>query len=105
MAFIIAIRSYHYIRLTLDGVPVLLHDENLKRTTGVHQLVSELTLALDVPDEDYMTAAHHAGLQVLFWTADNPYDRVEVDKFTADGVITNKPLMWKDWAARIQAKN
>ena len=61
-------------------------------------------LSLDVPDEDYMAVAHRAGLRVLFWTADHPYDSVEVDRFTADGVITDKPLMWQDWAARIDAK-
>ncbi len=59
-------------------------------------------LSLDVPDEDYIIAAHRAGLKVLFWTADHPYDSVEVDRFTCDGVITNKPLMWEDWAARIR---
>lgn len=59
-------------------------------------------LALDVPDEDYMAVARRAGMRVLFWTADHPYDSVEVDRFTADGVITNKPLMWEDWAARIR---
>jgi hypothetical protein len=58
-------------------------------------------LALDTPDEDYMVIAHHTGLRVLFWTADNSYDSVETDRFTADGVVTDKPLMWKDWAARI----
>ena len=58
-------------------------------------------LSLEVPDEDYMLVANKAGLRVIFWTADHPYDSVEVDRFTADGVITNKPLMWEDWAARI----
>lgn len=62
-------------------------------------------LALDVPDDDYMTMAHHQGLRVLFWTADHPYDSVEVDRFTADGVIANKPLMWEDWAALIRVTN
>ena len=61
-------------------------------------------LSLAVPDEDYMAEAHRANLRVLFWTADHPYDSVEVDRFTADGVITDKPLMWKDWAARIGTK-
>ena len=59
-------------------------------------------LALDIPDEDYMVIAHHTGLRVIFWTADNPYDSIEVDRFIADGVVTNKPLMWKDWAALIR---
>jgi glycerophosphoryl diester phosphodiesterase len=62
-------------------------------------------LALAVPDEDYMAVAHRVGLRVLFWTADHPYDSVEVDRFTADGVITNKPLMWEDWAALIRKES
>lgn len=59
-------------------------------------------LDLEAPDEEYMAAARRVGLRVLFWTADRPVDSVEVDRFTADGVITNKPLMWEDWAARIR---
>lgn len=62
-------------------------------------------LSLDEPDEDYMAVAHRAGLRILFWTADHPYDSVEVDRFTADGVVTDKPLMWEYWAARIRAGN
>jgi glycerophosphoryl diester phosphodiesterase len=61
-------------------------------------------LALDVPDEEYMAVAHLHGLRVVFWTADNPYDSVEVDRFTADGVVTNKPLMWEDWATLIRKR-
>lgn len=61
-------------------------------------------LSLTVPDEAYISAAHRAGLQVLFWTADHPYDSIEVDRFTCDGVITNKPLMWQDWAFRIRGE-
>jgi glycerophosphoryl diester phosphodiesterase len=63
---------------------------------------TRVALSLDVPDEDYMEVAHRAGLRVLFWTADHPYDSVEVDRFTADGVVTDVPLMWEDWAARIR---
>ena len=66
--------------------------------------VTSAALALDVPDEDYMVVARRAGMRVLFWTADHPYDSVEVDRFTADGVITNRPLMWEDWVARIRGQ-
>jgi glycerophosphoryl diester phosphodiesterase len=59
-------------------------------------------LDLDEPDEDYMAMAKNVGLRILLWTADRPYDSAEVNRFTADGVITNKPLMWIDWAARIR---
>lgn len=62
-------------------------------------------LDLDSPDEEHMRVARRAGLRVLFWTADHPFDSVEVDRFTADGVITNKPLMWEDWAARIRKRD
>ena len=65
--------------------------------------VTRVALSLDVPDEDYMAVAHRAGLRILFWPADHPYDSVKVDRFTADGVVTDKPLMWEDWAARIRA--
>ncbi|MDD5759137.1 MAG: glycerophosphodiester phosphodiesterase family protein [Desulfobulbaceae bacterium] len=62
-----------------------------------------VALALDAPDEEYMALAHSAGLRVIFWTADHPYDSVVVDRFTADGVVTDKPIMWEDWAALIKS--
>src|ERR1700761_745137 len=36
------------VKLTADGVPVLMHDDSLKRTTGVDRLVAE-TRAADLP--------------------------------------------------------
>ena len=32
------------IWMSKDGVPVLMHDENAKRTTGVDKLITEMTL-------------------------------------------------------------
>lgn len=37
------------VKLTADGVPVLMHDDSLKRTTGVDRLVVE-TRAADLPE-------------------------------------------------------
>jgi glycerophosphoryl diester phosphodiesterase len=38
------------VKLTADGVPILMHDESLKRTTGVDRLVAE-TPAVDLPSD------------------------------------------------------
>jgi glycerophosphoryl diester phosphodiesterase len=38
------------VKLTADGVPILMHDESLKRTTGVDRLVAE-TPRVDLPQD------------------------------------------------------
>jgi glycerophosphoryl diester phosphodiesterase len=38
------------VKLTADGVPILMHDPSLKRTTGIDRLVAE-TKAADLPKE------------------------------------------------------
>lgn len=74
----------------------------VRQQLAVH--ASRVALSLAVPDVVYMTVARRAGLRVLFWTADLPLDDFEMDGLTADGVITDKPLIWLDWAARSKGK-
>ncbi len=51
----------------------------------------------------YRIAIVQKNLPALRRSIKEGVDFAEVDvRFTADGVVTNKPLMWKDWAALIR---
>ena len=53
------------VQLSLDGVPVLMHDDTLKRTTGVDKAVSQLTVAqLQELDAGAWFSSEYAGERI-----------------------------------------
>ena len=78
------------VKLSADGVPFLLHDTTLQRTTDGHGVAGDRPWSeLARLDAAVIAQAHAAGLRVLTYTVNDPAPAHALLAAGIDGIVTD----------------